>query len=154
MHNERCTSGLERGRAKPFVVMTNRRSLPTLRYLPMKNGFLYLTAIIDVFPLFRRFSGHKVELIFRNTINSFSNSIFITVVLLSHAYLDIVIKQNLNILIATVFESSIGVMNETGSRAGMRQGRFGALMQTANSRLSLISYPTILREKTSVIRAK
>lgn len=48
MHNERCTSGLERGGAKPFVILSNRRALPTLLYIRTSQGWLYLTVIIDL----------------------------------------------------------------------------------------------------------
>ena len=49
MHNERCTSGSGRGQARPVVVKLPRRGCPTLPYVPMSNGFLYLCAVIDWF---------------------------------------------------------------------------------------------------------
>ena len=50
MHNERCTSGSERGQAKPVVVKLLRRACSTLPYLPLVNGeWGYLATWMDLF---------------------------------------------------------------------------------------------------------
>ena len=47
MHNERCMSGSERGRGRPAGAIRTRRLRPTLPYLPMRRGYMYLVAIMD-----------------------------------------------------------------------------------------------------------
>ena len=49
MHNERCTSGSERGQAKPVVIKLFRRACSTLPYLRLPRGFVYLSLITDAY---------------------------------------------------------------------------------------------------------
>jgi hypothetical protein len=47
MHNERCTSGLARGYAKPPAARPAWRAYPTQPYIRLARGFAYLVAVID-----------------------------------------------------------------------------------------------------------
>ena len=60
MHNERCTSGSERGQAKPVVVKLLRRACSTLPYLPLVDGRrAYLASWMELFS--RRIVGWWVD---------------------------------------------------------------------------------------------
>ena len=48
MHNERCMSGSERGRGRPAGATRTRRPRPTLPYIPTREGWLYLAAVLDL----------------------------------------------------------------------------------------------------------
>ena len=49
MHSERCTSGSARGHAKLPVARSARRACSTQPYIATDEGWLYLTAVIDLF---------------------------------------------------------------------------------------------------------
>jgi hypothetical protein len=49
MHNERCTSGSARGRAKPAVARPPRRARPTQPYVATWRGAVFVAFVIDAF---------------------------------------------------------------------------------------------------------
>ena len=60
MHSERCTSGSARGHAKLPIARSARRACSTQPYIRMARGFVYLTAVVDVFS--RRVLAHRTAI--------------------------------------------------------------------------------------------
>ncbi len=60
----------------------------------------------------------KVEFVLQNAVNPFGHSILVAVVLLGHAYFDVVLLQLCYVLIASVLYAPVGVVYQAGRWAG------------------------------------